>query len=392
MITPLTNATVLVTGATGFIGGRLAERLVVEHGARVRALVRNFGRAARLARYPIELVPGDLRAAESIDRAAAGCQYVFHCAYGSDGEDDARRVVNAQGTRHVLEAALKHRATRVVHTSTVTVYGDTPDGPLDERAPRRRTGFAYADSKIDAEEAALAYVDRGLSVAVVQPTVVYGPFGNTFTTKPLQMLKSGRVIVINGGSGLANLVYVDDVVSAMIVAAVHQAAHGERFLVSGPAPATWREFYTAYEAMLGRPSTISMTPEEARRFYKAAGAPHSTLTAQIVAALRHPAVKRRLAATREGQLAIRAFHRLPAGLRARIGGPGVALRGAANPAASDGDARPIHPLHPSKIAFMAAKTHVRIDKAQRLLGFTPQFDFERGMHVTGAWAEWANLL
>ena len=130
MITPLTNATVLVTGATGFIGGRLAERLVVEHGARVRALVRNFGRAARLARYPIELVPGDLRAAESIDRAAAGCQYVFHCAYGSDGEDDARRVVNAQGTRHVLEAALKHRATRVVHTSTVTVYGDTPDGPL----------------------------------------------------------------------------------------------------------------------------------------------------------------------------------------------------------------------------------------------------------------------
>src|SRR5207248_6538124 len=93
--------------------------------------------------YPIELVPGELRAAESIDRAAAGCQYVFHCADGSDGEDDARRVVNAQGTRHVLEAALKHRATRVVHTSTVTVYGDTPDGPLDERAPRskeRRVG------------------------------------------------------------------------------------------------------------------------------------------------------------------------------------------------------------------------------------------------------------
>ena len=97
MITPLTNATVLVTGATGFIGGRLAERLVVEHGARVRALVRNFGRAARLARYPIELVPGDLRAAESIDRAAAGCQYVFHCAYGSDGEDDARRAKRQGG-------------------------------------------------------------------------------------------------------------------------------------------------------------------------------------------------------------------------------------------------------------------------------------------------------
>ena len=177
MITPLTNATVLVTGATGFIGGRLAERLVVEHGARVRALVRNFGRAARLARYPIELVHGDLKSAESVERAVAGCDYVFHCAYGSDGEDDSRRVVNAQGTSHVLEAALQHRCKRVVHTSTVTVYGNTPDGPLDETAPRRKTGFAYGDSKIEAEEAALRYVTRGLSVAVVQPTVVYGPFG-----------------------------------------------------------------------------------------------------------------------------------------------------------------------------------------------------------------------
>ncbi len=226
MITPLTNAKILVTGATGFIGGRVAERLVVEHGARVRALVRNFGRAARLARFPIELAQGDLRSAESIDRAVAGCDYVFHCAYGSDGEDDARRVVNAQGTRHVLDAALKHGVKRVVHTSTVTVYGDTPDGPLDESAPRRKTGFAYADSKIEAEEAALGYLPRGLSVAIVQPTVVYGPFGNTFTTKPLQMLKSGRVILINDGDGLANLVFVDDVVSAMFVAAVHEAAHG----------------------------------------------------------------------------------------------------------------------------------------------------------------------
>jgi len=58
---------------------------------------------------------------------------------------------------------------RVVHTSTVTVYGDTPDGPLDESAPRKRTGFAYADSKIEAEETALGYLTRGLSVAVVQP-------------------------------------------------------------------------------------------------------------------------------------------------------------------------------------------------------------------------------
>jgi nucleoside-diphosphate-sugar epimerase len=391
MITPLANARILVTGATGFIGGRVAERLVVEHGARVRALVRTFGRAARLARFPIELVQGDLRSAESIDRAAAGCDYVFHCAYGSDGEDDARRVVNAQGTRHVLDAALKHAVKRVVHTSTVTVYGDTPDGPLDESAPRRKTGFAYADSKIEAEESALGYVSRGLSVSVVQPTVVYGPFGNTFTTKPLEMLKTGRVILINDGDGLANLVFVDDVVSAMFVAAVHEAAHGERFLVSGSEPATWRAFYAAYETMLGHPATISMTPAEALKHFHGAQDGGSTLAGQLLKALRHPGVKRRIAATREGRLAIRAFHMLPAHLRARISGPGVALPGGTAAVAADA-APPIHPLHPSKIAFMASKTHVRIDKAQRMLGFTPQFDFGRGMDLTGAWAEWANLL
>ena len=391
-MSPLTNATVLVTGATGFIGGRLAERLVVEHGARVRALVRNFGRAARLARFPIELVQGDLCSPESIDRAVAGCDYVFHCAYGSDGQDDARRVVNAQGTRHVLDAALKHGVKRVVHTSTVTVYGNTPDGPLDETAPRVKTGFAYGDSKIEAEETALGYVARGLSVAVVQPTVVYGPFGTTFTIKPLQLLKSGRVILVNGGDGLANLVYVDDVVSGNDRRG--GARRRARRIVHPLRSRSRRRgaaFYAAHEAMLGRSATVSMTPDEALKHFHGADGGGGGLAGQLLKALRHPGVKKRIAATREGQLAIRAFHMLPAGLRARISGPGVALPGAAatagGGAAADPSASPVedrvHDLEDPRRAC---------DKARRILGFAPQFDFARGMDLTAAWAEWANLL
>jgi NAD dependent epimerase/dehydratase family len=316
---------------------------------------------------------------------------VFHCAYGSDGEDDSRRVVNAQGTQHVLGAALKHGCKRVVHTSTMTVYGNTADGPLDETAPRRKTGFAYGDSKIEAEEAALRYVTRGLSVAVVQPTIVYGPFGPTFTVKPLQELKSGRVILVNGGDGFANLVYVDDVVSGMILAAVHEGAHGESFLISGPEPTTWRSFYGALEALLGRQATVAMTADEALRYFRAAEGGGGSLAGELLKALRHPGVKRRIASTREGQLAIRAFHLLPAAARARITGPGVALPGIGIAPATPGEL-PIHLLHPSKVAFMASKTHVRIDKARRVLGFTPQFDFTRGNTLTGVWAKWANLL
>jgi nucleoside-diphosphate-sugar epimerase len=133
-----------------------------------------------------------------------------------------------------------------------------------------------------------------------------------------------------------------------------------------------------------------MTPEEALKHFHGGESSGSTLAGQVLKALRHPGVKQRIAATREGQLAIRAFHMLPASLRGRIAGPGVPLPGAADAAAAS--APPIHPLHPSKIAFMTSKTHARIDKARRVLGFTPQFDFARGIDLTAAWAEWANLL
>jgi len=66
------------------------------------------------------------------------------------------------------------------------------------------------------------------------------------------MLRSGLVVLVNGGDGLCNAVYVDDVVQAMLLAATAKEGAGERFLVSGPRPVTWREFYGAYEAMLGR--------------------------------------------------------------------------------------------------------------------------------------------
>jgi nucleoside-diphosphate-sugar epimerase len=177
----------------------------------------------------------------------------------------------------------------------------------------------------------------------------------------------------------------------MILAAVHEGAHGESFLISGPDATTWRSFYAALEAMLGRRATVSMTADEALRYFRAAEGGGGSMAGQLLKALRHPGVKRRIASTREGQLAIRAFHMLPAAVRARITGPGVALPGinAVNPTPGE---PPIHLLHPSKVAFMASKTHVRIDKARRVLGFTPQFDFARGMELTGAWAAWANLL
>ncbi len=377
-MTGLHGTRVLVTGATGFIGGRLTERLIIEEGAAVRALVRNFASAARLGRFAVDMVGGDINSPEAVDRAVAGCDVVFHCAYDFSGDERQRRAATAASTRVMMEAALRHRCRRVVFVSTVSVYGNTPDGDLDERSPRRYSGVVYNDSKLDAEKVALEYCARGLSVSVVQPTVVYGPYGGTWTVRPLEQLRGGRVILINGGTGLCNAVYVDDVVSALLLAATTDRAHGETFLVSGSGPVTWREFFGAYEALLGKTATVSMTPEDALRFYKAslprgiAGVTFRVLKRE--AGRRETVVRERLAPRRWGRAALN-----------------VADRFDLIPKPEPVDPNPIHPLPPPRIALTAARTRVRIDKAANVLGYRPAWSFERGMALTGEWARWANL-
>ncbi len=257
---------VLVTGAGGFIGGRLVERLVLEQGAEVRALVRNLAGAARLARVPVTVLRGDISSAPELAVAIQGCDLVFHCAYGTSGSQKHRSWVNREGTRRVLEASRAASVGRIVHLSTLMVYGETGDGDLDETAPRRRFGNAYSDSKLEAEQIALT---SGLPVAVLQPTAVYGPYGGVWTEAVIRGLKAGRQILVNGGDGLGNAVYVDDLVSAMLLAAIRDGAVGEAFLISGEEPVTWRELYGRFAKMLGpEERTVDMTEAEALAFWK----------------------------------------------------------------------------------------------------------------------------
>lgn len=376
----LSGARALVTGATGFIGGRLVERLVAEEGATVRALVRDFSTASRIARYPIAMVAGNVLDADAVDRAVDGCDVVFHCAYGNGGEDAARQRVNVEGTELVLAAALRHRCRRVVHVSTYSVYGDPAQGDVDERTPRRRTGSTYGDSKLDAETRALAYCAKGLSVAVVQPTIVYGPFGLTWTARPLEQMRTGRVILIDGGAGIANPVYIDDVVSALVAAAESERAHGETFLISGDRPISWREFFLQYEAIVGRPATVSMTAAEARAHFARS---QPRLLADSARVLRQE-IRKREAPLRER------LERSPLGRVALDVADRMALlHEGERPGASEAF---IHPMFPAKIPTFTSKARVRIDKAAVLLGYRPAYDVDRGMALTAGWARWANII
>ena len=148
------NETVFVTGATGFIGGRVCERLTQAGVPKVRALVHSMHKAARIARMPVELCPGNLMEPETLRQAIGNAKIVIHCGLGNAG-------AIVRGTENMLAIALAAGVKRFVHVSTAAVYGITPPpGSESEDAPIRKTGDAYCDNKASDERVVLRYVAK----------------------------------------------------------------------------------------------------------------------------------------------------------------------------------------------------------------------------------------
>ena len=374
----LGGKTVLVTGGTGFIGGRLVERLV-EEGATVRVAVRGFRNTARLARFAPETV--QLQAfdmgAENVDDAVntlvAGCDTVFHLAV-----DYSSPQVNVQGIRLLGAACLKHAVRRLVFTSSVSVYWPWPDGPLDET--HKIIGQSWNPNVSCQQEVRRMIREDGLQATVLQPTHVYGPFGGYWTERQVEMFLAGPVVLPTPDDGICNAVYVDDAVHAIVLAAVRDEAVGETFLISGARPTTWSEFYSHYAQAVGRVDGIRLdsrkninaramtTPRGLQRY--AVRHPHlltllgslkrlASGSLQSIKPLVRPWVKvvRRWRAVRD--------------FGARLGTREILP--------SDAD-----------LDLFASRCTVQIDKARHLLGYEPVFSLKRGMELTTAYIRWAH--
>lgn len=377
----------LITGAAGFIGGRLAEHLVLEGGVRCAGLVRTWSRAARLARLPVELIGGDLMDYEALLRAARGRDTIFHCAVEGRIGGRAQRRAIVRGTENVLRAALASGA-RLVHLSTVAVYGYAPRADAaTEAGAYRSVGDGYADGKIDAERLVFRYHRaHGLPVVVLRPTIVYGPYG-PWSLGTVRRIRSGGAVLVDGGRHRCNALYIDNLVQALRLAAESGAAVGQAFHVADAEAIDWKTFLEGHARALGAqflplPDMTADDIEAARREQRSPSAMR-----MLAGLLQRPEVRTALAEVpplRKAWAAVKPWRALLAG---RWHSPLLQTR------REPGSARPDASLLPSAREVEVYRTRVTfsIDKARRMLGYRPTVDFAEGMAKTAAWLRWSGV-
>lgn len=327
----LAGKTALVTGATGFLGGAVARRLASE-GAQVKALVRRPGRDSYIRDVPnIGLVTGDITDPDRMKIVTQGCDYVFHVAAATGSSLTYQRKLNVDGTRNVMRAAAAASVQRVVHVSTIAVYGYGSSGDVTEDRPHQPGRVPYNITKSEAEtavrEIGAAY---NLPYSIIRPGMIYGPRSGMWTRTMFNLSKRKPTIFVGNGSGSVPCIYVDDVVDLMMILAVHPAATGEAFNCSSDPAPTWREFLGGYSRLAGHQSWLGL-----------------------------PALPLRLAAPL-AELAL-------------------TLRGEPQDV-------------PALIPFMQAHKTYKMDKAGRLLGWQPQVCLDEGIRRCEPWLREQGLL
>ncbi|MGC9451059.1 MAG: NAD-dependent epimerase/dehydratase family protein [Oceanipulchritudo sp.] len=256
------GATVLVTGATGFLGRRLCERLRSE-GVRVVAL----GRRAGAGPWE-EFLEVDLASAAPESSQLKGVSTIYHLACKAHAvpewanEADNYRPVVVEGTRRMLDSAREAGIPRFIHMSSVKAMGEgNPPGlplhPMDEAWPHTPQS-PYGMAKAEAEKLVL---ESGLPHAVVlRPVMVYGPGGKGNLPQMVEAVRRGRFPPIPDNGNRRSMIHVDDLVEFSIRAAIYPIGAGKVYILAGPQAHSTRELYDLIRQSLGMPGVTWSIP------------------------------------------------------------------------------------------------------------------------------------
>jgi nucleoside-diphosphate-sugar epimerase len=236
-----------ITGAEGFIGRTLAQRLR-DQGVEVTGV--DFKPS-----HP-EVVAGDVGEDGNWLEAVEGCDLVIHTAALVQMAGDRERFyeVNVAGAKRVMDAAKQAGAKRFVHFSSTAIYSDKFPPNVTEDHPPRISGNLYVDTKIAAEQ--VVFQEHSASdfpVTVIRPGDVYGPGSRPWTTEPVQMLKRRQFVLPGNGKGIFSPIYLDDLIDGVLIAAEHDDGVGQAFNISCREGVTNKEFFGHYARMLGVP-------------------------------------------------------------------------------------------------------------------------------------------
>jgi nucleoside-diphosphate-sugar epimerase len=325
------SSTCLITGATGFIGGHLAEAARAR-GLAVRTLARPDSDTALLDRLGVEVWRGDMTDGEALRKVAAGVDLVFHCAakVGDSGPVEEYRAVNVEGLRLLLEAVAGGPVRRFVHLSSLGVYEARHHHGTDESEPLpERHIDGYTQTKVEAEKLALQYHrERGVPVVVLRPGFVYGPRDRTLLPQLIQRLAARKVHYLGGDVRVLNTIYVGNLVEAFFLAAESPNAVGQVYNLTDGEVVTRQRFFEAICGGLNLPTPHQRLPR--------------WLAARVVRLLRWQGMR----ATRLGRRAL---------------------------------------MPPAHYKLLLLDLDFSIEKARRELGYRPRYTFDDGMAETVAW-------
>ena len=326
----------LLTGASGFIGSRLALRARAQSHDFIAIGMANTPaekvRISELAAAGIEVRLGSLKDAEFLAEVTRGVDAVIHLAaaqHETSVPESYFLDVNVEGTRALLEASLQAGVRRFVYGSTIGVYGAAHAGALDEHS-KLMPDNAYGRSKVQAEELVRRYADR-IETTIIRISETYGP-GDYRLLKLFDAVGRGVFMMIGSGQNRRQPIHVDDLGRGLLLAAYHPVARGETFVLAGPVAMTTREMVSSIRAALGRTGSDKRLPLW----------PLMTLATLMEGALR------------------------PFGIAP--------------------------PIHRRRLDFFVKSFHFDTRKAQNLLGFEPQIPFDKGALETAHWYAAQGLL